>query len=43
MSLTTVGRKYAALMAIGKLCRGNRLSECWISLFPVEGKWVKAL
>ena len=28
MSLTNVGRKYAALMAIGKLFRSNRLNEC---------------
>ena len=43
MSLTSVGRKYAALMAIGKLFRSNGLNECWISLFSVESKWVKAL
>ena len=43
MSLTSVGRKYAALMAIGKLFRSNGLSESLISLFSVESKWVKAL
>ena len=43
MSLTSVGRKYAVLMAIGKLFRSNGLNECLISLFSVESKWVKAL